>query len=159
MSERLENRKQVLAESRAKLMDALERIGNRGDEQIYSDGAQWTLRQLVIHLALADKGHNQMIYRYAQGEEFIPEDYDVDRYNQRSVEKSDAMTLEQAIAALNQSRAELLAWFDEQEDDSFLDQSGRHPMMRILSLYQIITVMSQHEVGHADDILAMLELS
>ncbi|MCA9912213.1 MAG: DinB family protein, partial [Anaerolineae bacterium] len=69
------------------------------------------------------------------------------------------MTLEQAIAALHQSRAELLAWFDEQEDDSFLDQSGRHPMMRILSLYQIITVMAQHEIGHTNDILAMLDPS
>ncbi len=157
MSGRLEERKQVLAESRAKLLDALERIGTRGDERIYSDGAQWTLRQLAIHLALADAGHNQMIFRYARGEEFIPDDYDVDRYNKRSVEKSDGMTLEQAIAALHQSRAELLAWFDEQQDDSFLDQSGRHPMMRILTLYQIITVMAQHELGHTNDILAMLE--
>jgi len=159
MSERLEKHKKELADSRAALLEALERIGERGDEQIYSDGAQWTLRQLAIHLAIADAGHNNMIYHYAEGKEFIPADYDTDRYNKRSVEKRAEMTLEQAIAGLHKSRAELLEWFDAQEDDSFLDQKGRHPSMRILSNSEIIDVMVWHERSHTKDILAMLEPS
>ncbi len=159
MSERLEQHKQQLADSRAQLLDALQRIGERGDEQIYSDGAQWTLRQLAIHLALADAGHNNMIYHYAEGKEFIPADYDIERFNKRSVEKRAEMTLEQAMAGLNQSREELLAWFDAQPDDSFLDQSGRHASLRIMTISEIIDTMAEHERGHTHDILAMLEPS
>jgi hypothetical protein len=156
MTERLEQHKQQLADSRARLLEALERIGERGDEQIYSEGAQWTLRQLAIHLALADAGHNNMIDHYTQGKEFIPENYDIERYNKRSVDKSGDMTLEQAIAALHKSRAELLAWFDAQEDDGFLDKQGRHASLRILSISEIIAVMAAHELGHTKDIMAML---
>lgn len=157
MSDRLEKHKEELAASRSALMDALERIGERGDEQIYSDGAQWTLRQLAIHLAIADAGHNQMIYHYAEGKEFIPADYDLERYNKRSVEKSAEMTLEQAVAGLKKSRQELLTWFDAQADDGFLDQKGRHPSMKMLTNSEILRVMVWHERSHTKDILTMLE--
>ena len=156
MSERLEVHKQKLAESRAKLNEALDRIGDRGEQQIYSEGAQWTIRQLVIHLALADNGHNRMLDHYAQGKEFIPADYDIERYNKRSVEKQAEMTLQQARDALAQSRQELLSWFDNQPDDSFLDKTGRHANLQIMTLSQIIDVMCAHEIGHANDILALL---
>ena len=156
MSERLESHKQKLAESRATLNAALDRIDTRGDEQIYSEGAQWTLRQLAIHLMLADKGHNNMISHYAAGKEFIPADYDIERYNKRSVEKQAEVTLEQAREALAQSRRELLAWFDAQPDDSFLDKTGRHANLKILTISQIIDVMCNHEIGHANDIETML---
>jgi hypothetical protein len=156
MSERLEAHKQKLAESRVTLNAALDRVGTRADEQIYSEGAQWTVRQLVIHLMLADKGHNNMIAHYAEGKEFIPADYDIERYNKRSVDKQPETTLEQAREALTQSRRELLAWFDAQPDDSFLDKTGRHANLKILTISQIIDVMCGHEIGHANDIVAML---
>lgn len=156
MSERLDVHKQKLVESRAKLNDALDRIGDRGDEQIYSDGAQWTLRQLVIHLMLSDAGHNRMVSHYAEGKEFIPADYDLQRYNKRSVEKKAEMTLAQARDSLAQSRQDLLEWFDKQADDSFLDKKGRHATLQILTIAQIIDVMCGHEDGHTSDMLTML---
>ena len=156
MSERLESHKQKLAEARATLNAALDRIGTRSEEQIYSEGAQWTLRQLAVHLMLADKGHNNMIAHYAEGKEFIPADYDIQRYNKRSVDKQAEVTLEQAREALAQSRRELLTWFDAQPDDSFLDKIGRHANLQIMTISQIIDVMCGHEINHANDIVSML---
>ena len=156
MSDRLEHHKIQLAESRTKLNAALDQIGNRSEEQLYSDGAQWTLRQLAIHLALADAGHNQMLYHYTDGKDFIPADYDINRYNKGSVARKSEMTMEQIRESLNQSRQELLAWFDAQADDSFLDKTGRHPNMKILTNSEIINVMVWHEGAHSDDILAMV---
>jgi len=157
MSERLEEHKQRLAQAREKLNGALDAIGDKGDEQLYSDGAQWTLRQLALHLAISDIGHNNMIFHYAEGKEFIPADYDINRYNRRSVEKRDEMTLQEARASLAQSRENLLAWFDNAPDDSFLDKTGRHANLKILTISEITDVMVGHESTHADDILAMLE--
>lgn len=156
MSERIATLKQNLSDARSKLNEALDSIGDRADEQIYSDGAQWTLRQLAIHLALADAGHNRMVWSYADGKEFIPADYDIERYNKGSVQKKAEMTLAQARESLNQSRVEFLSWLDALEDDSVLDKTGRHASLRILTLEQIIGVMCSHEINHANDIMAMV---
>ena len=97
-----------------------------------------------------------MISNYAEGKEFIPADYDIERYNKRSVDKQAEVTLEQAREALAQSRRELLAWSDDQPDDSFLDKTGRHANLKIMTISQIIDVMCGHEINHANDIVAML---
>lgn len=156
MSERIARLKENLNAARSKLNEALDLIGEREDEQIYSEGAQWTLRQLAIHLALADTGHNRMVWHYAEGKEFIPADYDINRYNKRSVEKKAEMTLAQARDSLKQSREEFITWLDAVEDESVLDKTGRHPIMKILTLEEIIGIMGNHEIGHANDIMAMV---
>jgi hypothetical protein len=156
MSERVAYHKTRLNESRAKLNEALDLIHKRSNEQIYSEGAQWTVRQLAIHLALSDKGHNSMVYRYAEGKEFVPADYDIDRYNKRSVEKSDEMTLAQARDSLAQSRAEFLEWLDALEDESILDKIGRHATLKMMTLSEIMDTMAGHEEGHTNDMMAML---
>lgn len=159
MSERIDYHKKRLAESREKLNQVFDSIGERGDEQIYSEGAQWTLQQLAIHLALADTGHNRMVYRYAEGKEFVPEDYDINRYNKRSVEKSAEMTLAQSRESLAQSRSEFLEWLDNLEDESILDKTGRHATLKIMTLSEIMDTMAGHEEAHADDMIAMLAQS
>ncbi|MGJ3237454.1 MAG: DinB family protein [Anaerolineae bacterium] len=157
MSQRIATLKQNLTQARSTLNQALDRAQDHADEQIYSEGAQWTLRQLAIHLALADIGHNQMVWQYAQDKEFIPADYDINRYNKRSVEKQDEMTYAQARASLAQSREAFIAWLDALDDDSVLDKTGRHATLRILSLEQIIGIMYQHEIAHANDIMGMVD--
>lgn len=156
MSEKIAQLKQNLEKSRATLNEAFDLIGDKGDEQIYSEGAQWTLNQLAVHLALADIGHNRMVMSYANDQEFIPADYDIERYNKRSVEKKADMTLKQSRASLKKSREEFITWLDAVEDDAILQKTGRHATLRIMTLEQIIGVMCYHEEAHAKDMMAML---
>lgn len=159
MSERIAVLKARLAVARERLNRALDAISERAEEQIYSEGAQWTVRQLAIHLMLADTGHNRMVSHYAEGKDFIPADYDIERYNKRSVDKQSHMSLSEIRAALAASRAEFLAWLDSQTDDAFLDKTGRHANLKILSIEQIIGVMASHEEGHSADMEALLSKS
>lgn len=145
-----------LTKARERLNDVLDAAQPYSDEQLYSDGAQWTVRQLAIHLAIADKGHNKMLEYISRGENLIPEDYDLNRYNKRSVEKSDDMTFEQARQSLAQSRQELLEWL-ENIDDATLEKEGRHASLHILTIAQIMNVMSRHEEGHASDLEAFVQ--
>ncbi len=156
MSEKIEQLKQNLSNARATLNQAFERIGNRADEQIYSEGAQWTLRQLAIHLALSDMGHNRMVFSYANDKDFIPADYDIERYNKRSVEKQAEMTLQEARESLANSRQEFIAWLDNLDDETILQKTGRHATLRIMTLEEIIGIMCGHEEAHAQDMMAML---
>ena len=61
------------------------------------------------------------------------------------------MSVDDAIAGLKASRAELLEWLGT-IDDATLDKKGRHATLRILSIAEIMDVMAFHEAGHADDI-------
>ena len=156
MSEKIEQLKQNLSDARATLNQAFDAIGNREDEQIYSEGAQWTLRQLAIHLALSDMGHNRMVFSYANDKDFIPADYDIERYNKRSVEKQAEMTLQEARESLANSRQEFITWLDNLDDETILQKTGRHATLRIMTLEEIIGIMSGHEDAHAQDMMAML---
>jgi hypothetical protein len=154
--ERIEAHVEKLNQARQFLLATLSKIAERGDEQIYSDGAQWTVRQLAIHILIADKGHNAMILGAARGESIIPEDYDLERFNKRSVDKSAEMTLEQVEAGLIHTRAELLTWLAEQ-NDSVLDKQARHATLRIMSISQMLDIMAWHETTHSTDIRKHLE--
>ena len=92
---------------------------------------------------------------YAEGKDFIPPDYDLERYNRGSVKKQSGMTLAEARASLAQSREALLTWL-ETIDESALDKTGRHATLKIMSISRILDVMAWHESSHAADIEAHL---
>lgn len=155
MSERIRALKQKLTDARQHLNAVLDQVGERWDTPVYSEGANWTVRQLAIHLSISDRGQNNMIMAIARGENTIPDDFDLDRYNRRSVEKRADMTPADIRQSLAQSAAERDAWLDT-IDDSILNKTGRHGTMRILSIAQILEVMAAHERTHADDITRVL---
>ncbi|MGB1287655.1 MAG: DinB family protein [Aggregatilineales bacterium] len=156
MSERIQRHINEITAAREELFAVLEQVGERGDEQLYSDGAAWTIRQLAIHLLMADKGHNGMLMTIAAGKELIPEDYDLERYNKRSVEKNANMSMANIITALKASRAELLDWLNS-INDATLDKRGRHATLRVLSLSEILDIVAWHDGTHGKDIQAHLE--
>jgi hypothetical protein len=157
MSERIENIKQNLAASRQRLNHVLDHVGDRWDTQVYSEGAGWTVHQLAVHLMITDKGHNNTIRGIAAGEETIPADFDLERYNRRSVEKRAETTIAEVRASLAQTFAERQAWLDS-IDDAALDKEGRHGSLRVLTLAQILDVIADHDRDHADDIARVLNI-
>lgn len=151
MSERIETIKTQLVNSRARLDAVLDAVGDRWEMQVYSDGLGWSVRQLINHLADADRGHNNQVMNIAEGNDIIPADFDIERYNKRVTEKTAEKSAEQSRAELAEYRAQLLAWLDTL-DETKLDQQGRHASLRVLSVEQILQVQSDHERTHADDI-------
>lgn len=155
MSERIAKIKRELSESRAFLERVLDAVGSRWDVQVYADGAQWTVRQLLIHLADASRGNNAQMMGIAEGREIIPPDFDLNRYNKRAVEKRIEMTVDEARAALTETREALNAWLDTL-DESVLERRGRHASLNILSIEEILNVVINHERDHARDIARVL---
>lgn len=157
MSDRIAEYKEKLATARKKLNATLDAAEAHTDVKVHSEDNAWTVRELAVHLALADVGHNRMIFSYSQDKEFIPADYDIERYNKKSIEKQAAMTLAQARTSLDKSRTEFIQWLDNVEDDSVLDKKGRHATLKMMTLTEIMDVMAWHETTHAADIQAVLD--
>lgn len=148
---RIEQIKQDLAEARQQLERVLSAAEAHQDVTVFSDGQGWTVRHLAIHLADAERGNCRQAMGIAAGQEVIPPDFDLDRYNRRTVEKRSAMTFAEARASLAASRAELLAWLDA-VDDAALDARGRHATLRTMSAAEILDIIALHERLHAADI-------
>jgi uncharacterized damage-inducible protein DinB len=157
MTETIHGLKAALADARSYLDHVLELAESRQDEQVYGDGLQWNVRQVAVHIADADKGHNSQVMAFAEGREIIPPDFDIERYNKRTTEKRADVTFSEARTALSESRAALNAWLDTlQEAD--LDKVGRHASLRMLTIREVLKHMASHERQHADDIAAALHL-
>lgn len=151
MSERIEEHRALLADARAYLNRVLDQVGDRWDEQVYSDGLGWTVRQIVHHLADADRGHNFQLLGIANGQSPIPEDFDVERYNASVTKKTVEKSPEQSRADLNENRASLNEWLDS-IDDATLELEGRHASLKIMSISEILKLIAGHERLHAKDI-------
>ena len=157
MSPRTQELKQALADSRKHLNHVFDLVGDRWDTQVYTEGAAWTVRQLAIHLMISDKGQTSTVMGIARGENPVPADFDLERYNRRSVEKRADAGLDDIRASLATSFAEREAWLDTL-DDAALDNSGRHGSGRVLTVAQILEVMANHERDHANDIAKVLNI-
>lgn len=158
MSARIQALKDQLTASRVFLDAVLDQAEAQQDVTVYSDGLQWTVRQIVLHLADADAGHNQQVMNIAVGRDLIPPDFDVERYNASRTKKNADKTFAEGRAALAESRAALLAWLDT-IGEAELDAEGRHASLRVMSVEQILQLMGHHERQHAQDIVAALSLN
>ncbi|PJF40884.1 MAG: hypothetical protein CUN55_12245 [Phototrophicales bacterium] len=158
LTTRIQAIKDNLNQSQQYLNTILEQVDNRWETPVYSDGAAWNVRQLLIHLSVADKGMLGQIQRIVAGEEGVPEDFDLERYNRRSVEKRETMTVEEARAAIENAHQEILQWLDNIEDESVLDLEGRHGSLNIMTIEQILIIIGNHKRDHAKDIAKALNI-
>jgi uncharacterized damage-inducible protein DinB len=158
MSERLEQLKADLTTARAHLNRILDQVGDRWETPVYSEGAAWNARQLLLHLMISDKGQLLTLRMIAEGGEGVPADFDLERYNRRSVEKQAETSIEAARAALDASAAERESWLASL-DDAALERSGRHGSGQIMTVEQILSLMARHERSHADDIARALNIA
>jgi hypothetical protein len=141
--------------SRAKLLAAFAGVGDRWEEQVYTDKAAWTLRQLAIHLAVIDLAHNDLAMRAARGQPPAQAITDVDRYNAQMVGERAHWTVAAAQESLAASRLAFLDWLAAQDDAVFAVEAP-HPVAGVVNLAVLIDIMGYHERAHAKDIVAHL---
>jgi uncharacterized damage-inducible protein DinB len=156
-AERIAQIKSRLATAREYLDSVLDSVGDRWETPVYSDGAAWNVRQLLIHMSIAEAGIFRRIQGIVNGEEDIPTDFDLERYNKRSVEKNADMSPEQARANLNAAREKLNAWVDDLSSEDILGLQGLHPTMRMMTVEEMLNIVAWHERDHAQDIAKALE--
>jgi hypothetical protein len=158
MSDRTAFLQKRLAGAQADCDAVFAQVGERWETVVYDDGAAWTVRQLAVHLADAERGlFGQMKSILETGSSTVPDDFDVDRYNRRSVEKHDAMTGAEALSAQAQTRAALAEWVGTLSDAD-LEKTGRHPVIGVIPIDMYIRVIARHQKDHAADVARALGL-
>lgn len=152
MSQRVAQHIEKIKASHANLNAILDTVPNHlWETQIYSEGAQWTVRQLLLHLMISNAGQNKLIMGIAEGKEMIPPDYDLERYNKRSVEKQAEVTPEQARTNIAEAHHALITWLNT-VDETVLAITGRDVTLQMESIDTMLEVVASHETDHAADI-------
>ena len=109
------------------------------------------MKQLLAHIAASESGQIKTAQAIAAGQPTVPDDFDLNRYNNRQVEKNKDRQPPEILFGMAESRQKLLAFLDEVPEDA-LDKRGKHARGDVISLEQLFLRISDHEAEHTAEI-------
>jgi len=77
--------------------------------QIYTDGAKWTVKQLLAHFITIERSMHWLFKDILSGGSGSPDGFDVDRFNLTQPKKLDGLTVEELIEQFKSVREDTIA--------------------------------------------------
>lgn len=154
--ERLVERLSSEGEKTQEFFSAL--LPGQWERTLYTDGGRWSVRQVLAHLVGAEVGMRQLMENILAGSPGVPEDFDLDAYNERRVERLDNVPADELLQRFTAQRQVTIDFVSclEVED---LRKSGRHPFLGKTSLEDIVKLMYRHNQIHQRDVRKLLTSS
>lgn len=113
--------------------------------------APWTAKDVLIHLAVSEAGHVNQITRAVAGEEPVPADFDLSRFNRRSVQKNAEKSVADLLRDLEAAYGQLVARL-ESVSEADLDKSARHARGDTLTVEGFFRRCAEHRLDHAQQL-------
>ncbi len=115
----------------------------------------WSIKDHVAHLSAVEESVIVFARRILAEERPVADSYDVDAWNARQRAERSALTWEQTLAELSETRERLLALLEEVPQEA-LSRIGSHPIWgEPITLSSVLRVPYRHERGHRDEIKAL----
>jgi len=125
--------------------------------QLYSDGARWTVRQVLAHF-IAIEGSMQWLFKnMLSGGPGAPPDFDFERFNRSQTPKFDGLTLDELIERFTAVRQETIRIVRGMKEED-LDREGLHAFHGRGRLERFIRWAYEHVRLHADDVRRVLKI-
>ena len=121
------------------------------EKVVQSTEGGWTVKQALLHLATSETGQIGTGKAIANGQPTVPDDFDLNRYNNRQVEKNKDRQPAEILSGMAESRQKLLAFLAE-VPDAALDKRGKHARGDVISLEQLFHRIGEHEADHTVEI-------
>jgi hypothetical protein len=116
----------------------------------------WKVRDAVAHLADAEHGLLGQVRRLVAGQQTVPEDFDLNRWNRGAVRRRAGRSLEDLLEELRTGHEAALAFLATVPEESF-DRVGRHGSGEWLTVEAYFRRMADHRREHVGDITRALE--
>lgn len=140
-----------LNESRAVLNEFVSTLGDDDWQTVvFSEGAHWTVNNIMTHLAEAEGGMSVQVHKTRKGQETIPEGFDLDRWNAGTTKRMGEPTPDELMAMMEQTRAKTLEVMESLNDDDW-EKVGRHPSRGPITIEQYYETIYMHEMTHVED--------
>ena len=115
------------------------------------EGAVWKGMDVLSHVAVSEAGQLGVIERVLAGEQGVPADFDLNRYNRRAVQKQADRSVEEQLASIERDHARVLHTL-ETVSDADLDKTGRHARGDTLTIEQFFLRITEHRRQHAQEL-------
>jgi uncharacterized damage-inducible protein DinB len=158
-----EEKKSVLRQKLSTTRDELLILVQSLDQQqweiiVYAEDQSWSVSDLLRHLTVSEKGMTSTIEAICQGGEGVPPDFDLDRWNARTIQKTQNKAPADLTVEMASNRAHLLEVLQSMKEDDW-EKRGRHASLRIMSIEEILNLIADHERQHCQDIrLALAQI-
>jgi len=119
--------------------------------RVYSDGAQWTVQQVLAHFTAIERSMQWLFNNILAGGPGAPPDFDFERFNRTQTPKYDGLPLDELIerfTAVRQETVRIVRQMQEQD----LDREGLHAFHGRGRLDRFIRWAYEHVRLHEDDV-------
>ena len=141
-----------LSHTREQLLEAIGQMQPSDWERpVQAVEGGWTVKQVLLHLATSESGQIAAGKAIAAGQPTVPDDFDLNRYNKRQVEKNQAKQPPEILFGMAESHQKLLAFLDEVSAED-LERRGKHGRGDVISLEQLFYRIGEHEAEHTAEI-------
>ena len=121
------------------------------------EGANWKARDVLSHVTISEGGQLAVIQRILAGQGGVPEDFDLNRYNRRAVQKQVERKVDDMLTSIKSDHAQVLAALDGMSEAD-LDKTGRHARGDTLTVAQFFQRITEHRRQHAEELARNLGL-
>jgi DinB superfamily len=120
------------------------------NQEVYTEGATWTIRNVLSHFVTSERGLLKLFDRIRQGGEGSPDDFSIDRYNAAMQERTKGATPQELLEQYKEVRANAVAWVSSLKE-SELEITGRHPFLGHTAIRDMIKMLYIHNLNHYRD--------
>lgn len=122
------------------------------DTRVYPAHAEgWIVRQVLAHLADAERGLLGQARRVAEGEDGVPADFDRERWNRGAVRRKASVQVPVLLREIQEAHEQGLEFLRDLPEAN-LDLSGRSSMGIVLTVEGLLRRIGDHRREHVDDI-------
>lgn len=124
-------------------------------QQVYSEGANWSVYHILAHFVASEASIVRLIKIILQGNEGVPEGFDIDKFNEREVNCLSKLPNDMILQRFVERREETILMLLGL-NDSDLAIEGRHPWLGVAPIEEMIKLLYRHNLIHQRDIRKVL---
>ena len=126
------------------------------DKSLYSDGASWTVREVLADLVETESALPSLFKNIVEGGSGITEEFDLNEYNERTVAGIEERDPTKLVKIFSVRREQTIA-FVQNLSDQDLSKQGYHPFLGQAELKEMIRLFYLHVQLHIRDVRSVME--
>jgi hypothetical protein len=123
--------------------------------EVYTEGATWTIRDVLSHFVTSERGLVKLFESIRQGGTGAADDFSIDRFNASQQVKTKDLSVVELLEKYKSVRAETITWVSGLTDEE-LEIKGRHPFLGETTLREMIKMLYLHNQIHYRDLKKVL---
>jgi len=121
------------------------------DQQIYTTGTCWSIRQVLAHFVSAERGIAGLVRDVIGGGGGAPDHFEIDEFNEKDVSLLQDLDVPALIDAFGKARKEFSILVDGLSAED-LDRMGHHPWFGNTELRKALKLVYRHNMIHLRDV-------